>query len=407
LNEKFVVNRQVDVLIIGGGLTGASLLLALAHTGLRVLLVEQESWAQPLHAHDPRNIALAPASVRILEQLQLWPLLEPFATPVVDIHISEAGAFGSSVLNSPNHAPLGFVVEMHHIHQVLVSRVDPAKVLAPAQLIALDVDAQIAQVKTAEGVLHIEAALIVAADGSHSPTRRFCGLKPKVHDYAQQAIVSNITLARSHGGRAFERFLSEGVMAFLPLSAARAALIWTMPHAAVQAALSLDTLDFLNRLQQTFGYRLGRFIDATPRASFPLKQQWLPEPLYQSIIFVGNAAQTLHPVAGQGFNLGLRDVAMLAQCIVAHGLSDKMREAYKSARQTDKMQTLVFTDGLIRLFSSHMPGVSCLRRMGLLAFDKLPGVKPWFSRQAQGFGGIVPDLACGIPLRGCRKKLGN
>lgn len=394
-----MINKEIDILIVGGGLTGATLMLALQGLGFTTLLVDSHSLDTKINADfDARSLALSPASRRILTMLGVWPHLQEYATPIDLIHVSEQQHFGVSRLQGEVDAPLGYVVEMQHLNRALHQLVDEAQILAPASVQAVDLAGSAVTVATAAGEMRIAARLIVAADGAHSAVRRFCALPAQTKMYQQHAIVANIGLVRPHGGQAYERFTAHGPLALLPMQGKRMSLVWAMPPAAAEQLMSLSDAEFLGRLQQTFGYRLGRLAKAGQRSSFPLQQVLMPQQVKGSVVFIGNAAHTLHPVAGQGFNLGLRDVATLAQCIAAQGLNAAMLQQYVQLRAHDQKMITRFTDGLISVFTSRLPGLGFARGLGLVALDNIPPLKNLLARYARGFGGIIPDLVCEIAL---------
>ncbi len=394
-----MAERQVDILIVGGGLTGATLMLALADLGYSALLVEAKPFSNRVRADfDARTLALAPASVRILQMLQIWSLLQDHATPIETIHVSERRCFGSAHLHGDEKNSLGYVVEMQHINSALHKLLDEQQIIAPAELTALDSVNGTATICHAKGESTIKARLIVAADGADSSVRRLCGLSTKIKEYDQHAIVANIGLARPHRNHAYERFTPSGPLALLPMTGLRAALVWALPPTEAEQLMAISEQDFLKALQQAFGYRLGRFVKTGQRVLYPLRQIVMPESVSGKVIFVGNAAHTLHPVAGQGFNLGLRDVATLAQCIAQQGLASNMLHNYQQTRRYDQAAITRFTDGLIELFTSRVPGLSIMRGVGLIALDNVAPLKNLLARHARGFAGVTPDLVCGIPL---------
>ncbi|MDR3442033.1 MAG: 2-octaprenyl-6-methoxyphenyl hydroxylase [Legionella sp.] len=395
-----MIKKEIDILIVGGGLTGATLSLALQGLGFSTLLVD----AHPLSAKitpdfDARSLALSPASQRILNMLGVWEHLKNHATPIELIHISDQHHFGASRLQGELNAPLGYVVEMQYINRALYQVLDAQQVLAPATVESVDLVNQSAVLKSESGEIEVSARLIVAADGAHSAMRRFCTLPAHTKKYDQQAIVANIGLAKPHNGRAYERFTAHGPLALLPMQDNKMSLVWAMPPQEAEQLMSLSDADFLRRLQQTFGYRLGRFTQAGKRSVFPLQQVLMPEQIKWPVVFVGNAAHTLHPVAGQGFNLGLRDVATLAQCIAKEGLNEAMLRHYVQLRAHDQKIITRFTDGLIHLFTSRLPGLGAARGLGLIALDNIPALKNILARYARGFGGVTPDLVCEMALK--------
>ncbi|KGP62983.1 2-octaprenyl-6-methoxyphenyl hydroxylase [Legionella norrlandica] len=394
-----MVNRELDILIIGGGLTGASLLLALQGLGFSIMLVESKPFSNKTNPDfDARSLALSPASQRILSMLGVWDILKEYATPIEMIHVSDQHRFGISRLYSEKNNPLGYVVEMQYINKALESLLNKEQLLAPATLKSIDFKNRVATIITESGDISIAAQLIVAADGTDSISRQLCNLPAKVKNYEQQGIVANVGLLKPHGNRAFERFTPNGPLALLPMQGNKMSLVWSLkPHDA-QRLMVLKEDDFLRELQSAFGYRLGRFNKIGKRHSYPLKQVLMPQQSKWPVVFVGNAAHTLHPVAGQGFNLGLRDVAALAQCIAKNGLNPQMLEQYLKMRAHDQQMITWLTDGLIHLFTSRLPGIGVVRNLGLIALDNIPALKNILGRYARGFGGISPDLVCEMAL---------
>lgn len=394
-----MADQEIDILIVGGGLTGATLMLALNDLGYKTLLVEAKPFSNRVHQDfDARTLALAPASVRILQMLKVWPHLQDNTTPIETIHVSEQRCFGSARLYSEEQSSLGHVVEMQHINRALHELLDEQRVLAPAELIALDKMNGVATIRSVAGESILRARLIVAADGAGSAVRRLCNISTTVKDYGQHAIVANIGLARAHKNVAYERFTPSGPLALLPMTGLRTSLVWSLLPSDAERLMSCSELEFLRTLQQAFGYRLGRFVKTGRRVLYPLKQVVISESVSSSVVFIGNAAHTLHPVAGQGFNLGLRDVATLAQCIAQEGLCGSMLQTYRQARAHDQAAIIRFTDSLVELFTSQIPGFALGRGIGLIALDNIAILKNLLARYTRGFAGVIPDLVCGIPL---------
>ena len=394
-----MADQQIDILIIGGGLVGATLMLALRDLGYQSLLVESRPLAQQVAPYfDARSLALAPASKRILSMLGAWDLLNGLVTPIERIHISQQQGFGATRLQAEKNSPLGYVVEIQDINSVLQQMLDPRHMMAPATLTHLDLQTHQATIETSTGPCTLNAKLIVAADGVHSTVRTLCGLPVKVKQFNQQAIVANIGLSRTHSHQAFERFTPEGPVALLPMQGNKMSLIWAMAPQKANQLMEISDRLFLDAVHKVFGYRLGKLTQVGQRVSYPLQQRIMPKHCNGSVVFVGNAAHTLHPVAGQGFNLGLRDVAMLAQCIAQFGLNEKMLPHYELLRRRDHQNIIRFTNGLITLFTSRFPGVKWARDLGLVVLDNSRLLKYCLSRQAQGYGGIIPDLVSQIAL---------
>lgn len=394
-----MVKTQVDILIVGGGLTGASLSLALRGLGFSTLLIEAQAFVEKIKPDfDARSLALSPASQRILNMLGIWDILKTYATPIESIHVSDQHRFGASRLHAEKNNPLGYVVEMQYINLALTTLLDKQSVLAPVTVAAIDLNEGCVTAQTSSGEQCISAKLIVAADGTESKLRQLCGLSTTIKEYGQEAIVANVGLARPHDFKAFERFTRSGPLALLPMQDNRMSLVWSLTPDETNQMMIVDDTEFLKQLQNAFGYRLGRFVKLGKRHRYPLKQSIMPQQSKWPIVFVGNAAHTLHPVAGQGFNLGLRDVATLAQCIANEGLSQIMLEHYLKLRAHDQRSIKHLTDGLVQLFTNRLPGVGLARNLGLIALDNVPALKNLLARYARGFGGVIPDLVCEIAL---------
>ena len=395
-----MVKEEIDIVVIGGGLIGATFLLALNHLGYSTVLLEANAFeGKQEGVLDARSLALSPASQRILMQLGVWEQVQDKATPITTIHVSEQHHFGASRLHGTAQEPLGVVVEMHRLQAALYQALHAEKIQAPANVVSFDEKGRCVTVRLAnQEMKQIKAKLFVACDGAHSAMRGFCGLGSETKLYQQEALVANIRLARPHRYWAYERFTQHGPLALLPLQGQQMSLVWALPPIEAQRLLQASEKTFLNALQDAFGYRLGRFVQAGQRVSFPLQQVIMPQQAKWPVVFVGNAAHTLHPVAGQGFNLGLRDVATLAQCSAKEGLSASMLHHYLQLRARDQSMITHFSDGLIQFFTNPLPGLGVFRGLGLMAFDNMPFLKKQLARYAQGFGGVVPDLVCEIAL---------
>ncbi|MBA2650461.1 MAG: FAD-dependent monooxygenase [Legionella sp.] len=374
-------------------------MLALRGLGYSTLLVESKSFNSKINSDfDARSLALSPASQHILNALGVWELVKKFATPINTIHVSNQNSFGISRLAAKKDVSLGYVLEMQHLNQALYLLQNKANLLIPATLQSLELDKQFARVSSPQGVQIIHPRLIVAADGADSALRRTCQLPANIKLYQQQALVANIALAKPHHHCAYERFTEHGPLAMLPLQDNRMSLVWALSAEKIKQMMQISDGQFLKELQLVFGYRLGRFIKLGQRLCYPLKQVIMPQLTKWPVVFIGNAAHSLHPVAGQGFNLGLRDVATLAQCISQYGLEATMLTEYVKLRRHDQQAIALLTDGLVSLFTSKVPGIGLLRNVGLLAFDQSPFIKEMLVRYMRGFGGTIPDLVCEIAL---------
>jgi 2-octaprenyl-6-methoxyphenol hydroxylase len=389
---------------------GASLAAALAGTGVRVLLLESVPFGaagQP--SFDERTTALGNASRRIFEALGVWQGLTGEAAAIHSIHVSDAGRFGFARLEARAQGleAFGYVVPNRALGAALWGKLHGAPELTlrvPARLTGLAVSATGVRLEVEAGGTSeaFTARLVVAADGAHSQVRAAAGIAAEVADYEQIAVVANLRSDEPHAGRAFERFTPAGPIAMLPLAGGALAAIWAMAPGEAQRMLALDDAGYLAELQRAFGWRAGRFTHLGRRASYELRLTRAAAPVAVRTVLIGNAAQALHPVAGQGFNLGLRDAAMLAEVIVnAAGDpgSPQLLERFTAWRARDRRGVVRFTDNLVRLFADGRFGVAALRDLGLLLFDLAPPAKGALARVSAGFGGPAPRLARGLPVR--------
>ncbi len=402
---------EVDVAIVGGGMVGASLAAALAGTGRRLMLVESVPFgdaAQP--SFDERTTALGNTSRRIFEGLGVWQHIAPEAAAIRTIHVSDAGRFGFARLCAVEQGidAFGYVVANRCIGAALwrlLMRSPELSLQAPARVEELAITAECVRFRVVRhgGVASaVRARLLVAADGAHSYVRAATGIAAEVLDYRQVAVVANVGTDRPHDGQAFERFTSSGPLAVLPRHAGGVAVIWACRPEQARELLTLDERSYLSQLQAQFGWRAGRFVAAGQRSSYPLKLTRAIAGTAVRTVLIGNAAQALHPVAGQGFNLGLRDAAMLAEVIA--GVADdvgapSVLSRFLEWRVRDRRGVIGFTDGLIRLFADSRASTALLRNLGLLVFDLAPPAKDALARVSAGFGGPAPRLARGLPLR--------
>jgi 2-octaprenyl-6-methoxyphenol hydroxylase len=400
-----------DVAIVGGGMVGATLAAALAPLNLRVVLIEaipHNAAAQP--SFDERTTALSNGSRRILETIGVWPALDALATPIAKIHVSDQGRFGFARIDAREQglAAMGYVLPNRALGSVLWSRLSSQriKVFCPAEVsrITANDEAVKIEITEARAKIAIDARLIVAADGAQSAVRSAFGVAAEVRDYEQTAVITTVLPQRFHDNVAYERFTPSGPLALLPLDGGRCTLVLTLPKDAAQSALAWSDQEFLAEVQRRFGFRLGRFLKVGRRVPYPLSLTRSDRTSAPRCVIIGNAAQGLHPVAGMGFNLGVRDAACLAELIAENARSNadpgqlKLLREYDAWRTADRGGVIAFTDGLVRLFSNPLSGVARLRNLGLLAFDLLPPAKSALSRLSTGGGGRVPKLARGVAL---------
>lgn len=403
-----------DVLVVGGGLVGSALAVALEALPIRSVLVEAEDpdrLEQP--SFDARVTALANGSARILAGLGLEAALETDAEPILTIHVSERGRFGAARIRAAEEGvrALGYTIENRSLGRALWTRLRAApercRVLAPARLAGFRAcaDGVSAEVEGAAARSTVRARLLVAADGARSRVRGLLGIEAREDRYAQKAVILNCATAVPHRGAAFERFTPSGPIAMLPLRGGRTGVIWTLPAEEADAVAALPDADFAAALQRAFGYRLGRILRVGRRGVHELRRVRSDALGAPRVVLVGNAAVSLHPVAGQGFNLALRDVAALAEIIAAQLAAPggdpgaaAVLERYAAWRAADQRNVARFTHGLVDLFGRRAPGLGTARGLGLVAFDLLPGAKAALARHTMGLAGALPRLARGLPL---------
>ena len=404
-----------DLAIAGGGLVGASLALALAPLGLRIALVEAVVPGGDGHpSYDERTTALSNGTIRAFRSLGVWSQMEREAAPIRRIHVSERGRFGVARIDAAEQGleSLGCVLPNRVIGEALwhgLAAWPGVEVIAPARVTGTTIvdGGRRLEAERDGKPLSMTARLVVAADGARSTIREQAGIGSDHWDYGQTAIVTTMTAQRFHDHVAYERFTSDGPIAVLPLTDGRCGVIWTLRPEAAARALELPDEAFIGEFQQAFGFRLGRFVKVGRRYSYDLALTRADRHTAPRLAIVGAAAQGMHPIAGQGFNLGLRDAACLAEVIAdarAEGRldagDDALLAAYADWRDDDRGRIVAFTDGLVRTFGSPLATIGGLRAAGLVAFDLLPPAKAAMSRLSVGAAGRVPRLARGVPLAG-------
>ena len=402
---------QYDIVIAGGGMIGSSLALALAPLRLSVAVVEAVPRAvkqQP--SFDDRSTALSRSSQRMFEAMGLWPEIAKSSTPITSIHVSDRGRFGFSHIDAKEQGveALGYVVINRALGEVLQQALlgdDEIELLCPGKIssVELQPDRATVAVEAPDGTSrNLSCSLLVASDGANSAVRDMVGISASRVDYEQIAVVGNLRPEKPPENRAFERFTDDGPIALLPVSDNRAAFVWTLSPEQADVVMQLSDDLFTNELQDAFGFRLGQFSSVGTRAAFPLALSKASRLVAPRCVLVGNAAHGLHPVAAQGFNLGLRDVAALSDCIADAKTSDvgdpEILEEYSKWRRTDQRKLVRITDGIVRLFGSARAPVRTLRNLGMLGFDLIPGVRSLFAKHMMGLAGRLPRLSRGIPL---------
>ena len=406
--------EQYDIIIAGGGMVGTSLAVALAPLSMRVAVVEaveRSALTQP--SFDDRSTALSRSSQRMFTAMGLWPDIEAAATPIRSIHVSERGTFGFAHIDAAEQGveALGYVVINRVLGGVLQSelaRHSNIDVLCPGRIVAAEIGSTSVSVRVQckGGERRLNGRLLIAADGARSSVRDMLGIGSSHETYDQHAIIGNLRTEIPHRYRAFERFVERGAIAMLPVTEARCAFVWVVDSARGESLMNAEDAEFLDKLQQAFGTRLGTLSKVGRRAGYPLALSKTNGLTVRRGAVVGNAAHGLHPIAAQGFNLGLRDVAALSECIadgdsagrVDPG-SDAILERYAAWRRADQQKLVRFTDGLVNLFGDARAPVRAFRTASMLGFDLVPGVRRLFARHTMGLAGKLPKLSRGVPLQ--------
>ncbi|KQF22284.1 ubiquinone biosynthesis protein UbiH [Acinetobacter baumannii] len=398
---------QQQVIIVGGGMVGLSLSLMLAKANIAVKLLEAVKYPNyddqnvaPYHSSfDARNTALSRRSVQIYQKLGLWDALQQYATPILQVHITEQGSFGKArlVAEQEKVESFGQVIENAWLGRVLLTQVRQQpliELIDGVQVTALTQDAEQVHIEAQRGdeLLKLESKLLIAADGRDSFCRQAIGVGVDVHDYDQVAIVTTVQTSKPHEHVGFERFSALGPLALLPLPGEyRRSVVWPVKKGTEGEWLGEENdQHFLDALQKTYGDRAGKFEKTGKRFSYPLSQVLAHKQAVGRVILMGNAAHTIHPVAGQGFNLCLRDADVLLRYLVNQlSASDDIGNpdnllAYEQARLSDQQRVIKFCDTVVRGFSNQNLLLKLIRNTGLIAFDVIPGVKPLVANYAMG-----------------------
>ena len=427
---------DTDVLIVGGGLVGASLAAALLPGKLRITLVEAVEFNSPNQiSFDARTIALTDNARLIFSALDLWEKIAPSAVPINDIHISARGQFGMTHLRASDigRPALGYVVGSRRLGEVLYGRIanSDVQIISPAtvlnvekkdngNIVTVDFPTDDNAKTKSPQTIKINSKLVVVAAGSSADklTTNFSPTQTTNYTYPHSAILSIVQTDKPHNYRAFERFTEHGPIALLPYklpsnnsnhnsiqyaSQNCYAAVWTTPSSEVENRLALTDAEFCAQLQHWFGNRAGRFSRPSPRQSYPLYRTRLKNPVIRRSVTIGNAAHTVHPVAGQGFNLGLRDVAVLAELIYQAAqrgedvASPTLLNEYANKRRMETKMVGIFTDGLINLFTTQFPAVKLLRNLGLVGVELCTPIKRLLLRRTVGLASSS-QLGRGLPL---------
>ncbi len=387
--------KQYDVVIAGGAMAGATLALAIEHLSqgaLRVAVVEPFKAQSDQHpGFDSRSIALSYGTVNLLRHLELWSAIEPFSTPIEYIHVSDRSHAGMTDITKHDVGveALGYVVELAdvgRVYQELLTHSTAIDLYCPDSAKHITRTQENVTLELASGEL-LNAKLLVAADGAVSQCCQQIGLELSEHDFDQVAVIANIVTQEPHQGRAFERFTENGPVALLPMSDNRMSLVWCLRPDEAQIVMELSESEFLERLQQDFGWRLGAMQKVGLRASYPLLLRHRKQNISHRFAIVGNAAQTLHPIAGQGFNLGIRDVVTLAEELVKQGEDVGRYQGlirFSQRREADRNETIWLTSSLVHVFSNDLLAMRIGRNTALAAMDNLSIFKQPLLRHTLG-----------------------
>ncbi|HCE2206888.1 TPA: 2-octaprenyl-6-methoxyphenyl hydroxylase [Vibrio parahaemolyticus] len=387
--------KQYDVVIAGGAMAGATLALAIEHLSqgaLRVAVVEPFKAQSDQHpGFDSRSIALSYGTVNLLRHLELWSAIEPFTTPIEHIHVSDRSHAGMTDITKHDVGveALGYVVELAdvgRVYQELLTHSTAIDLYCPDSAKHITRTQENVTLELASGEL-LNAKLLVAADGAVSQCCQQIGLELSEHDFNQVAVIANIVTREPHQGRAFERFTENGPVALLPMSDNRMSLVWCLRPDDAQIVMELSESEFLERIQQDFGWRLGAMQKVGLRASYPLLLRHRKQNISHRFAIVGNAAQTLHPIAGQGFNLGIRDVVTLAEELVKQGEDVGRYQGlirFSQRREADRNETIWLTSSLVHVFSNDLLAMRIGRNTALAAMDNLSIFKQPLLRHTLG-----------------------
>jgi len=389
----------MSVIIVGGGMAGATLALAISELtqgALPVHLVEATAPDSAEHpGFDARAIALAAGTCQQLARVGIWSHIANYATPITRVHVSDRGHAGFVTLSAEDYriAALGQVVELHDVGKTLFRLLQKAPGVTlhcPERVSSFTRDEQQVSVTLESGKV-ITGSLLVAADGSRSALGAQCGVSWQQTPYQQVAVIANVTTAVAHQGRAFERFTSHGPLAMLPMSQGRCSLVWCHPLEKQEQVLGWSDEKFCHELQKAFGWRLGNIVHAGTRSAYPLSLTTASSAISHRTVLVGNAAQTLHPIAGQGFNLGMRDVMSLAESVTEAWRAQRdvggyaVLTRYRDRRHADKQATIGVTDGLVHLFANRWAPLVVGRNVGLMAMELFTPARDALAQRTLGW----------------------
>lgn len=397
------MTQQFDVIINGGGMAGATLAWGLNYilgddNALNIAIIEASVDDENHAGFDARVIALSYGSKQILEQLDLWQAYQALVTPIDKISVTDRSHFGSTnILPQEHQVPsLGYVVELADSGRLLMNKLSSQQAskhitwFRPNSVVALNQHSDSVDVELKDGQL-LSAKLLVAADGAFSKIRSLLDIDKTITSFEQSAIIANVSTSNAHDGEAFERFTEHGPLAFLPMSQGRSSVVWSMADDQIDELMALDDESFLTALQQAFGFRLGTLTKTGKRVSYPLIQNVAKTHTHHRVALVGNAAQALHPIAGQGFNLGLRDVAALIEQLSQAVINQQdighyqVLNAYQKSRLDDQAQTINATSSLVSLFSNNHWPLVVGRNIALQLSDCFSFMKKPVAQQMLGW----------------------
>lgn len=392
--------QGIDIVIVGGGLVGNSLAAALSGLGFRLAIIDSKPRSVlnnivSTPEGPSKALALSLSTQRFFQTLGLWQALLPFVSPITAVHVSEQGRFGRTLLQASDRglAALGFVVDSVRLEQHLSNHVQTLS------------DVSIVQETTVADHRLLDNPLIVAADGTHSQLRKQAGIGVTVHDYKQIAIVANLSLKHDVKSMAYERFTNAGPIAMLPFGEKQVKCVWIVSGTdRAKEICALSEAAFLERLTAAFGHRLGPFLGVGLRTAYPLLSCVADSLCTERLVLVGNAAATLHPIAAQGFNLAVRDLATLAETLLKAKQSGQAigslatLQTYAKQRSADRAGVINVTHQLVQGFESSFAPVKGLRHWGLVLCDIIPSLKQWVSNRGVGLQYPLPKLCCGVSL---------
>jgi len=407
------MNKDYDTIIVGAGMVGATLACALGQQGFRIALIEanKPDFNWPANSVDQRVSAITCASQKIFESIGAWEMMAAErVSPYQEMRVWDATGSGAIHFDSAELGVpfLGHIVENRVTLQAVHKQIEKVKevsLITPALITELEIESDYAQITLDDGK-KLAANLVVAADGSRSKLRELAGIETSGRPYHQHGVVAHITTSKSHQSTAWQRFMPDGPLAFLPLADGSSSIVWTTTPEHAEALLALNETDFLDELQQSFGDSLGRMLSCGPRAAFPLHMQHAKAYTLPRFALLGDAAHTVHPLAGQGVNLGLADAASLAEVLVnarQQGLDiglHKILRRYERWRKGENLAMIATMDGFKHLFGSSQPAIKWARNFGLGLTNSTPPIKNLIMRQAMGMEGDLSRMARGRPLNG-------